>query len=155
MIRNGQFFDGSDRRATVSDVAISDGKVKSSGPKLAGKGRREIDAQGCWVMPGMLDIHTHYDAEVEAMPGLEESVRHGVTTVVMGNCSLSAALGEQEGHPRSVLPRREPAARRAVAMARRRDPLERRARVLRSTSNSCRLGPNVASFWGTPTSVPT
>ncbi|MBK6274233.1 MAG: hypothetical protein IPF58_05775 [Saprospirales bacterium] len=36
-------------------------------------------------MPGLLDIHAHYDAEVEVMPGLEESVRHGVTTVVIGN----------------------------------------------------------------------
>ena len=69
VIRNGLFFDGSDRRATVSDLAISDGKVKSSGQKLAGQGRREIDAQGCWVLPGLLDIHTHYDAEIEAMPG--------------------------------------------------------------------------------------
>ena len=83
--------------------------------KLPHAGRREIDAHGCWVMPGMLDIHTHYDAEVEAMPGLEESVRHGVTTVVMGNCSLSAALGEKkdildlfcrvESLPRDVLSR--------------------------------------------------
>ena len=47
-------------------------------------------------MPGMLDIHTHYDAEIEAIPGLEESVRHGVTTVVMGNCSLSVALGNKK-----------------------------------------------------------
>jgi N-acyl-D-aspartate/D-glutamate deacylase len=54
----------------------------------------EIDATNQWIMPGLLDIHAHYDAEVEVMPGLEESVRHGVTTVVIGNCSLSAALGK-------------------------------------------------------------
>ena len=115
VIRNGQFFDGANSPVTTADVAIADGKVKAVGPQLPLTGRREIDARGQWVMPGMLDIHTHYDAEVEAMPGLEESVRHGVTTVVMGNCSLSAALGESkdildlfcrvESLPRDVLSR--------------------------------------------------
>ncbi len=45
-------------------------------------------------MPGFIDIHTHYDAEVEAIPSLHESLRHGVTTVFMGSCSLSAAIGD-------------------------------------------------------------
>ncbi|HEY4310069.1 MAG TPA: amidohydrolase family protein [Pirellulales bacterium] len=115
VIRNGQFFDGANSPAQTADVAIADGKVRAVGTQLPLTGRREIDARGQWVMPGMLDIHTHYDAEVEAMPGLEESVRHGVTTVVMGNCSLSAALGETkdildlfcrvESLPRDVLSR--------------------------------------------------
>ncbi len=115
VIRNGQFFDGANSPAVTADVAIADGKVRAVGAQLPLAGRREIDARGQWVMPGMLDIHTHYDAEVEAMPGLEESVRHGVTTIVMGNCSLSAALGETkdildlfcrvESLPRDVLSR--------------------------------------------------
>jgi N-acyl-D-aspartate/D-glutamate deacylase len=96
VIRNGQVFDGANSPAVTADVAIHQGKVQSVGPQLPQQGTKEIDARGQWVMPGMLDIHTHYDAEVEAMPGLEESVRHGVTTVVMGNCSLSAALGEKK-----------------------------------------------------------
>jgi N-acyl-D-aspartate/D-glutamate deacylase len=96
VIRNGLFFDGTGRPGQQVDVAISDGRVKASGSQLAGQGAREIDARGCWVMPGMLDIHTHYDAEIEALPGLDESVRHGVTTVVMGNCSLSAAVGKKK-----------------------------------------------------------
>jgi N-acyl-D-aspartate/D-glutamate deacylase len=48
------------------------------------------------VTPGFLDIHTHYDLEVEISPGLKESVRHGVTTVVMGGCSLSVTYGRPE-----------------------------------------------------------
>lgn len=96
VIRNGLFFDGTGRPGQSVDVAIRDGRVQAAGPKLAAHGQREIDAAGCWVMPGMLDIHTHYDAEIEALPGLDESVRHGVTTVVMGNCSLSAAVGSKK-----------------------------------------------------------
>lgn len=94
VIRGGTFFDGSGQAGRVADVAIDQKKVKAVGPTLPERGRREINAAGSWVMPGMLDIHTHYDAEVEAIPGLDESVRHGVTTVVMGNCSLSAAIGK-------------------------------------------------------------
>ena len=60
-----------------------------------------------------IDFHTHYDAEVEIDPSLSESVRHGVTSIVMGSCSLSAAVGEPadiadifcrvEGIPRSTM----------------------------------------------------
>lgn len=115
VIRGGQFFDGRGTPGAVADVAIDAGKVTAVGPKLPQSGKQEVDAAGCWVMPGMLDIHTHYDAEVEALPGLEESVRHGVTTIVMGNCSLSAAVGKKkdvldlfcrvESLPRDVLDR--------------------------------------------------
>lgn len=55
-----------------------------------------VDASGLWVTPGFIDIHTHYDLELEIAPGLSESVRHGVTTVVIGNCSLSVAVGEPQ-----------------------------------------------------------
>jgi N-acyl-D-aspartate/D-glutamate deacylase len=48
-----------------------------------------IEAEGKWVIPGIIDIHTHYDAEVLAAPALPESLRHGVTTIVLGSCSLS------------------------------------------------------------------
>ena len=115
VIRGGTVFDGAGSPGLQADVAIDNGKVLAVGPRLAHTGAREIDAAGCWVMPGMLDIHTHYDAEIEAMPGLDESVRHGVTTIVMGNCSLSAALGTKkdlldlfcrvESLPRDVLSR--------------------------------------------------
>jgi N-acyl-D-aspartate/D-glutamate deacylase len=48
-----------------------------------------IDATGRWVLPGFVDIHTRYDVEVLGGPGLPESMRHGVTTVLIGSCSLS------------------------------------------------------------------
>ncbi|MGD9648652.1 MAG: hypothetical protein AB7U73_23275, partial [Pirellulales bacterium] len=64
MIRGGQFCEGLGTPASTADVAIADGKVTAIGPKLPQTGRQEVDAAGCWVMPGMLDVHTHYDAEV-------------------------------------------------------------------------------------------
>ena len=55
-----------------------------------------MDASGLWITPGFIDIHTHYDLELEIAPGLSELVGHGVTTVVIGNCSLSFAVGEAQ-----------------------------------------------------------
>ena len=55
-----------------------------------------IDAAGKWIMPGFLDVHTHYDAEILLDPGLRESVRHGVTTLLLGNCSLSTVYANTE-----------------------------------------------------------
>ena len=97
VIRGGTYYDGTGAKGIRRDVVVKDGKVDGiyeSAPPI--DNAKEIDAQGKWVTPGFLDIHTHYDAEIEVMPGLEESIRHGTTTVVMGNCSISAALGKDE-----------------------------------------------------------
>ncbi len=95
IIRNGLYFDGLGNKGIKKDVVIKDNKIDSVSNKAPViENAKEIDATGQWVMPGLLDIHAHYDAELEVMPALEESVRHGVTTVVIGNCSLSAALGK-------------------------------------------------------------
>ena len=97
IIRNGLFFDGCGQKGRKADVLIQDGKISSVHDKAPlVEGAKEIDATGKWVTPGFIDIHTHYDAEIEVMPGLEESLRHGTTTVVMGNCSISAAMGKDE-----------------------------------------------------------
>ncbi|TDM00023.1 MAG: hypothetical protein C4K58_01895 [Flavobacteriaceae bacterium] len=95
VISNGMYFDGTGKKGSIQNVLIKNGKVeKVSSNPIQVEGATEIDATGKWVMPGMIDIHTHYDAEIEVMPGIEESLRHGVTTCIMGNCSLSAAIGK-------------------------------------------------------------
>ena len=96
LIKNGLFFDGRGSKAAKRDVLVRDGRIEAiSETELAAPaGARVIDADGKWVMPGFIDIHTHYDAEVEAIPSLHESLRHGVTTVFMGSCSLSTAVGD-------------------------------------------------------------
>lgn len=99
LIRNALVFDGTGTPPKSEDVAIRDGRIAERGPALdPSKADRVVDAQGLWLMPGLLDIHTHLDLELELAPGLPESVRHGTTTVVVGNCSLGTAFGSQRRH---------------------------------------------------------
>ena len=96
LIRGARVFDGTGGPSAVEDVAIAGGTIAARGPGLAPeRAERIVEAGGRWLMPGLLDIHTHLDLEVELAPGLPESVRHGTTTVVVGNCSLGTAFGAQ------------------------------------------------------------
>ncbi len=95
LLKNGLVFDGSGQPGQVQDVLLRDGRVAAMGPSLSEKSDKVIDCSGRWVIPGMLDVHTHLDLEVELAPELPEVVRHGTTTVVMSNCSLGVAFGNQ------------------------------------------------------------
>ncbi|MCV6621713.1 MAG: amidohydrolase family protein, partial [Cellvibrionaceae bacterium] len=80
----------------IEDVAIKDGQIIERGAELdSSKAGTVINAEGQWLMPGLFDIHTHYDLELEVAPGLPESIRHGTTSVVIANCSLGLAFGNQ------------------------------------------------------------
>jgi N-acyl-D-aspartate/D-glutamate deacylase len=98
IVRNGLWFDGTGARPQRRTLGIRDGIVAAvSHEPLDETGCPDvIDAEGKWVVPGFVDVHTHYDAEVLLDPGLRESVRHGVTTVLLGNCSLSTVYAESE-----------------------------------------------------------
>src|SRR2546427_1200697 len=96
VIRGGTVFDGSGAPGQAADVAIEAGAIREIGPNL--RGERVLDASGCAVAPGFIDIHTHYDAQVFWDPALRPSSYHGVTTVVAGNCGFTIAPTRPEHH---------------------------------------------------------
>ena len=75
VIRGGRIVDGTRMPAFVGDLAIKDGKVSALG-RIAGKGAREIDAKGLVVAPGFIDVHTHYDAQLNWDPYASQSCWH-------------------------------------------------------------------------------
>jgi len=95
-IRGGTIYDGTGSQGRRADVAIADGVITEIGPDI--KGDQELDASGCAVTPGFIDIHTHYDAQVFWDPQLRPSSYHGVTTVVAGNCGFAIAPTREEHH---------------------------------------------------------
>ena len=96
VIRNALVFDGTGAVPQEVDIAIRDGRIAARGADLpVSQAEQVIEADGQWLMPGLLDIHTHLDLEVDLEPGLPEVVRHGTTTVLVGNCSLGTCFGQQ------------------------------------------------------------
>jgi N-acyl-D-aspartate/D-glutamate deacylase len=88
-IRGGTVIDGTGAEGFEADVLVRDGRIAEIGSGL--RAERELDASGCAVTPGFIDIHTHYDAQVFWDPALTPSCFHGVTTVVAGNCGFTIA----------------------------------------------------------------
>jgi len=95
VIRNAKVFNNGDA-PIIEDIAIKNGRIVARGPEISSSDSISvIEADGLWAMPGLFDIHTHYDLELEVAPGLPESTRHGTTSVVISNCSLGLAFGAQ------------------------------------------------------------
>src|SRR5688500_17079943 len=90
VIRGGTVVDGTGGPSLKADVAIDDGRISVVG-KVDEPGEKELDADGLLVLPGWVDIHTHYDGQVTWDPEVTPSSWHGVTTVVMGNCGVGFA----------------------------------------------------------------
>jgi N-acyl-D-aspartate/D-glutamate deacylase len=86
LIRGAAVYDGTGAPGRVADVGVKDGRFAAPGPA-----REALDAGGLALMPGIVDVHTHYDAQVTWDPTLSPSVSLGVTTAVMGNCGFGIA----------------------------------------------------------------
>ena len=95
IIKNGKVIDGSGLPGFHGDVAVSGGRIVEIG-KVSGDARQVLNADGLVVAPGIIDNHTHYDAQVTWDPLCTYSCYHGITTVVMGNCSLAMAPAHKE-----------------------------------------------------------
>ena len=90
VVRNARIIDGSGSPEFLGDLAVSDGRITNVG-KVDGQTQRELDADGQLLLPGWVDIHTHYDGQATWDPEMTPSSWHGVTTAVFGNCGVGFA----------------------------------------------------------------
>ena len=103
LIRGGSVVDGTGGPARPADVAVADGRIVDVGSiDVGGPGTRVIDADGALVMPGFVDIHTHYDGLATWDARLTPSSWLGVTTVVMGNCGVGFAPCRDQDRQRLI-----------------------------------------------------
>jgi N-acyl-D-aspartate/D-glutamate deacylase len=99
LIEGGTVVDGTGAAPFTADVGVKDGRivrVERSG-RITSAARERVDAAGAWVMPGFVDIHTHYDGQASWDETFSPSIHHGVTTVVMGNCGVGFAPLQRGG----------------------------------------------------------
>jgi N-acyl-D-amino-acid deacylase len=99
LIRNAIVLDGTGAEAVVMDVAIRAGRILELGPALATAADLVIDAEGLALAPGFIDAHTHDDTSVIESPAMLPKLSQGVTTVIVGNCGISAAPVQLHGDP--------------------------------------------------------
>jgi N-acyl-D-aspartate/D-glutamate deacylase len=91
IVTGGMLIDGTGSPARRADVRVRGGVIAEVGPDLAPQGEVEVDARGAYVTPGFIDSHTHLDPTMFWDPACDPMPQHGVTTALLGNCSLSLA----------------------------------------------------------------
>lgn len=97
-ITGGTLIDGTGAEPVRGDVAVVGDRIVAVGD-CPGTAKRTIDAAGCIVTPGFIDLHTHYDGQATWDSELAPSSWHGVTTAVLGSCGVGFApvrRGEEE-----------------------------------------------------------
>ena len=92
IIRQGTIVDGTGRLpAYRGDVAIKQGKIALISGRIRASASQELDATGCIIAPGAIDLHTHYDLQLNWEPYATMSGWHGVTSVTIGQCGFGFA----------------------------------------------------------------
>ena len=91
LIQNALLFDGSSAEPVVQDLAVHQGKIVGIGPNLTFTADHCVNASGLALMPGIIDSHTHYDAQITWDARVRPSPALGVTTAVIGNCGFTIA----------------------------------------------------------------
>jgi N-acyl-D-aspartate/D-glutamate deacylase len=90
LIKGGLVVDGTGTESYPADVGVKDGLIVAIG-NISGPAKETIEANGAWVTPGFIDLHTHYDGQATWDDAFVPSIYHGVTTLVMGNCGVGFA----------------------------------------------------------------
>lgn len=91
IIRNANVLDGSGAAAERADVALCGDRILAVGPALRCASTQVVEAEGRVLAPGFIDVHTHDDLAVIRRPAMLPKLSQGVTTVIVGNCGISAA----------------------------------------------------------------
>ena len=91
LIRGATLYDGSGADPIQADLAVQGGLIRAIAPSLSPNARQVIDAHGLALMPGIIDSHTHFDAQLTWDPLARPSPALGVTTAVIGNCGFTIA----------------------------------------------------------------
>src|SRR6201992_3993283 len=91
IMRGAMVVDGTGAPARPADVGAVDGRIAAVEPMPGAEAEEIIDATGRIVTPGFVDLHGHYDAKRTWHDLLEPATRHGVTTLIMGNCGVGFA----------------------------------------------------------------
>lgn len=101
LIKHATIVDGTNTKPYSGDIAIADGDIVEIGT-INSRASETINADGAYVTPGWVDVHTHYDGQVSWDDTLDPSFSHGVTSVVMGNCGVGFAPCPPGGEQRMI-----------------------------------------------------
>ncbi len=104
LVRGGDVVDGTGAPAVRADVRVRGGRIVEIGARLRPDGEEEFDASGAVVTPGFIDTHAHVDPQVFWDASLDPEPQHGVTTLLVGNCSLSLYPVSHGDQRRAVRP---------------------------------------------------